>query len=134
MSPSVGCGKMAVHHAKAINAHGAGRIIALTDPSGDRSKLDGLVPKEVPFFTSAADLLKAVFDANLNVQHMDGLGAKLVAAGFAYLGQTIDSHRSGDVAVSGSCIAIHDGRTWVAPAGPCVLRPPYRIYRRAIRR
>ncbi len=56
----IGCGKMAVHHAKAINAHGAGRIIALADPSGDRSKLDGLVSKEVPFFTSAADLLKTV--------------------------------------------------------------------------
>jgi len=56
----IGCGKMAVHHAKAIKAHGAGRIIALADPSGDRSKLDGLVPKDVPFFTSAADLLKSI--------------------------------------------------------------------------
>lgn len=56
----IGCGKMAVHHAKAIKAHGAGRIIALADPSGDRSKLDGLVPTDVPFFTSAADLLKTV--------------------------------------------------------------------------
>lgn len=55
----IGCGKMAVHHAKAIKAHGAGRIIALADPSGDRSKLDGLVSKDTPFFTSAADLLKA---------------------------------------------------------------------------
>lgn len=56
----IGCGKMGVHHAKAIKAHGAGRIIALADPSGDRSKLDGLVPTEVPFFTSAADMLKAI--------------------------------------------------------------------------
>ena len=56
----IGCGKMAVHHAKAIKANGAGRIIALADPSGDRSKLDGLVPTDVPFFTSAADLLKTV--------------------------------------------------------------------------
>ncbi|MCS6896849.1 MAG: Gfo/Idh/MocA family oxidoreductase, partial [Nitrospira sp.] len=54
----IGCGKMAVHHAKAIKACGAGRIVGLADPSGDRSKLEGLVPKEVPFFTSAADLLK----------------------------------------------------------------------------
>lgn len=56
----IGCGKMAVHHAKAIKAHGAGRIVALADPSGDRSKLDGLVSKDVPFFTSAADLLKSI--------------------------------------------------------------------------
>jgi predicted dehydrogenase/nucleoside-diphosphate-sugar epimerase len=56
----IGCGKMAVHHAKAIKAHGAGRIVALADPSGDRSKLDGLVPEDVPFFTSAADLLKSI--------------------------------------------------------------------------
>lgn len=56
----IGCGKMGVHHAKAIKAHGAGRIIALADPSGDRSKLDGLVPKDVPFFTSVSDLLKAI--------------------------------------------------------------------------
>lgn len=56
----IGCGKMAVHHAKAIKAHGAGRIIALADPSGDRSKLDGLVSKDTPFFTSAADLLKTI--------------------------------------------------------------------------
>lgn len=56
----IGCGKMGVHHAKAIKAHGAGRIIALADPSGDRSKLDGLVPKDVPFFTSVSDLLKAM--------------------------------------------------------------------------
>ena len=87
----------------------------------------------VNFPRFVADLLKAVFDANLNVQHMDGLGAKLVAAGFAYLGQTIDSHRSGDVAVSGSGIAIHDGRIWVA-SGPWILRPPYRVYRRVTRR
>ncbi|MBY0246082.1 MAG: Gfo/Idh/MocA family oxidoreductase [Nitrospiraceae bacterium] len=56
----IGCGKMAVHHAKAIKAHGAGRIVALADPSGDRSKLDGLVSKDTPFFTSAADLLKSI--------------------------------------------------------------------------
>ncbi|MDO8355981.1 MAG: Gfo/Idh/MocA family oxidoreductase [Nitrospirota bacterium] len=56
----IGCGKMGVHHAKAIKAHGAGRIIALADPSGDRSKLDGLVPQDVPFFTSVSDLLKSV--------------------------------------------------------------------------
>src|SRR5512134_2172231 len=55
----IGCGKMGVHHAKAIKAHGAGRIIALADPSGDRSKLDGLVAKDVPFFNSASDMLKA---------------------------------------------------------------------------
>lgn len=56
----IGCGKMGVHHAKAIKAHGAGRIIALADPSGDRSKLDGVVSKDVPFFTSASDLLKSI--------------------------------------------------------------------------
>ncbi|MEQ1793474.1 MAG: Gfo/Idh/MocA family oxidoreductase, partial [Nitrospira sp.] len=56
----IGCGKMGVHHAKAIKAHGAGRIVALADPSGDRSKLDGLVPTEVPFFTSVSDLLKTI--------------------------------------------------------------------------
>ena len=56
----IGCGKMGVHHAKAIKAHGAGRIIALADPSGDRSKLDGLVAKDVPFFNSASDMLKAI--------------------------------------------------------------------------
>ncbi|MCP9476102.1 MAG: Gfo/Idh/MocA family oxidoreductase, partial [Nitrospira sp.] len=56
----IGCGKMAVHHAKAIKACGGGRIVGLADPSGDRSKLDGLVPRDVPFFTSAADLLKTV--------------------------------------------------------------------------
>lgn len=56
----IGCGKMAVHHAKAIKACGSGRIVGLADPSGDRSKLDGLVPRDVPFFTSAADLLKSV--------------------------------------------------------------------------
>lgn len=56
----IGCGKMGVHHAKAIKAHGAGRIIALADPSGDRSKLDGLVAKDVPFFDSASDMLKAI--------------------------------------------------------------------------
>ncbi|MFN3682208.1 MAG: Gfo/Idh/MocA family protein, partial [Nitrospira sp.] len=56
----IGCGKMAVHHAKAIKACGAGRIAGLADPSGDRSKLDGLVPPDVPFFTSAAELLKTV--------------------------------------------------------------------------
>ncbi len=56
----IGCGKMAVHHAKAIKACGAGRIVGLADPSGDRSKLDGLVPQDVPFFTSAAELLKTI--------------------------------------------------------------------------
>jgi predicted dehydrogenase/nucleoside-diphosphate-sugar epimerase len=56
----IGCGKMGVHHAKAIKAHGAGRIVALADPSGDRSKLDGLVAKDVPFFDSASDMLKAI--------------------------------------------------------------------------
>ena len=56
----IGCGKMGVHHAKAIKAHGAGRIVALADPSGDRSRLDGLVSKDVPFFNSASDLLKAI--------------------------------------------------------------------------
>jgi len=56
----IGCGKMGVHHAKAIKAHGAGRIIALADPSGDRSKLDGLVAKDVPFFNSVSDMLKAI--------------------------------------------------------------------------
>ena len=56
----LGCGKMAVHHAKAIQAHGAGRIVGLADPSGDRSKLDGVVAGDVPFFSSAADLLKTL--------------------------------------------------------------------------
>jgi predicted dehydrogenase/nucleoside-diphosphate-sugar epimerase len=49
-----------VHHAKAIKASGAGRIVGLADSSGDRSKLDGVVSPEVPFFLSAADLLKTV--------------------------------------------------------------------------
>jgi predicted dehydrogenase len=56
----IGCGKMGVHHAKAIKASGAGRIMALADPSGDRSKLDSLVSKDVPFFSSVSDLLKSV--------------------------------------------------------------------------
>lgn len=56
----IGCGKMAVHHAKAIKASGAGRIVGLADPSGDRSKLNDVVPAEVPFFRSAADLLKTI--------------------------------------------------------------------------
>lgn len=56
----IGCGKMGLHHAKAIQARRAGRIIAVADPYGDRSKLAPVLPKDIPFFTSASDLLKSV--------------------------------------------------------------------------
>jgi predicted dehydrogenase/nucleoside-diphosphate-sugar epimerase len=56
----IGCGKMGLHHAKAIQGRRAGRIIAVADPYGDRSKLDAVLPKDIPFFTSASDLLKSV--------------------------------------------------------------------------
>ena len=80
----IGCGKMGVHHAKAIKAHGAGRIIALADPSGDRSKLDGLVSKEVPFFTSASDLLKSVSPAVVHIATPPSTHAELATLCLAH--------------------------------------------------
>jgi predicted dehydrogenase/nucleoside-diphosphate-sugar epimerase len=55
-----GCGKMGLHHARAIQASRGGRLVAVADPAVDAAKLAPTLPKDVRVFTSATDLLKTV--------------------------------------------------------------------------
>ena len=77
-----------------------------------------------------ADLLGSLYGANLDVQSMNQAGSKLMAAGFVQLGQLAGPFQPGDVAFTGSKVAVYDGRVWAGIPQTIGLRPPYRIYRR----
>ena len=83
------------------------------------------VTDSVDFPKFVSDLVKAVYDANLDVQHMDA-GTRLVAVGFVPLGQVAGPFQAGDVAVSGPRIAIYSRGAWSDASG---LWPPYKVYR-----
>ena len=55
----IGCGKMGLHHVKAIQACSSGRLVAVADPGGDRAKLEPLLPQGVQWFASAVELLES---------------------------------------------------------------------------
>lgn len=55
-----GCGKMGLHHAKAIQASRGGRLAAVADPAADATTLASVLPPDAKVFTSATDLLKTV--------------------------------------------------------------------------
>jgi len=73
----IGCGKMGLHHARAIQASRGGRLVAVADPATDPTKLASVLPKEVRVFTSAADLLKTVKPDVVHVATPPGTHADL---------------------------------------------------------
>ncbi len=54
----LGCGKMGLHHAHAIQLQNCARLIAVSDPVMDHQKLSALLPKDVEIFSNTEDLLK----------------------------------------------------------------------------
>lgn len=86
------------------------------------------VTDSVNFPKFVSDLLKSVFDAILDIQHMDSAGTRLVAVGFVPLGQVTGPFQAGDVAVSASRIAIYNGNAW-SNGNAMGLWPPYKVYR-----
>ncbi len=55
-----GCGKMGIHHLRAIRLQKYAEIIAVADPQADREKLGGILPTEAKVFSSPEELLRTV--------------------------------------------------------------------------
>jgi predicted dehydrogenase/nucleoside-diphosphate-sugar epimerase len=56
----IGCGKMGLHHAKAIEMQQNAKLVAVADPAVDVTKLESIVGDKVAVFDSAQEMLKAV--------------------------------------------------------------------------
>jgi predicted dehydrogenase/nucleoside-diphosphate-sugar epimerase len=55
----LGCGKMGLNHARAIQACKSGKLVAVADPVADPATLKTVLPEGVVFYTSAAEMLEA---------------------------------------------------------------------------
>ena len=56
----IGCGKMGVNHARAIQACAMANLVAVADPVADRSALKAVFPADVAWFRSASELVSTV--------------------------------------------------------------------------
>lgn len=54
----IGCGKMAVNHVKAIRTYANAQIVGVADPLGVPEKLRALLPADVTWFATAAEMLE----------------------------------------------------------------------------
>ncbi len=55
----VGCGKMGLHHARAIRAQSSARLVAAVDPKADRAKVGPILGPDVQWYDSVTELLEA---------------------------------------------------------------------------
>ena len=56
----IGCGKMGMHHAKAIEIQKNAELVAVADPTVEKEKLDKLLGRTVEYFDDAAKMLETV--------------------------------------------------------------------------
>lgn len=55
-----GCGKMGIHHIRAIRLQECADIVAVADPQVNREKLEGILPAEAKLFSNPEELLQTV--------------------------------------------------------------------------
>src|SRR5581483_1175186 len=55
-----GCGKMGIHHIRAIRLQECADIVAVADPQVNREKLEGILPAEAKLFSNPGELLQTV--------------------------------------------------------------------------
>jgi len=56
----IGCGKMGLHHAKAIEIQKNAEVVAVADPAVDLAKLETAVGRKVEVFNNAKDMLEKI--------------------------------------------------------------------------
>ncbi|HEY7497062.1 MAG TPA: Gfo/Idh/MocA family oxidoreductase [Vicinamibacterales bacterium] len=73
----VGCGKMGIHHARAIQACPGASIVAVADPDANPEKLPSVLSKDVRWFASASEMLEAVHPDVVHIATPPGSHAPL---------------------------------------------------------
>ncbi len=53
----IGCGKMGMHHLKAINASGLATVVGIADPAASREELQELIPQDAIIVGTAGEML-----------------------------------------------------------------------------
>lgn len=100
----IGCGKMGLNHARAIQACAAARLVAVADPDADRAKLRSVLPEGVEWFHSASELLASAKPDVVHIvtppaTHVDLAKLCLTAGAHVYVEKpfTLTAADAGDV-------------------------------------
>lgn len=75
----IGCGKMGMHHLKAIKASGLATVVGIADPAASRDELQDLIPAEAIIVGTAAEMLAQAKPHIVHIVTPPGTHAALAA-------------------------------------------------------